>query len=104
MSEQIAERKARLINEQGLHMRPADMFVRLANSFAAEVKLGTDQQLVDGKSILSLLTLAAEHGTELTIIANGTDANAAVTALAELIRNGFSEDVQDGGTQLAGEH
>ena len=103
MSQQTAEKKARLVNEQGLHMRPADMFVRLANRFASEVKLGKDEKIVDGKSILSILTLAADHGTELTIVANGSDARAAVSALAELIENGFSEDVQDG-TQLAGGH
>ena len=85
-------------------MRPADMFVRLAGRFASEVKLGRDRDsLVDGKSILSILTLAADHGSELVIMATGDDAEAAVTALVELIENGFVEDVQDG-TQLAGEH
>ena len=85
-------------------MRPADMFVRLASRFTSEVKLGRDRDgLVDGKSILSILTLAADHGSELMIVAAGEDAEAAVTALAELIENGFVEDVQDG-TQLAGEH
>lgn len=103
MSEQSAERRARLVNSQGLHMRPADLFARMANRFSADVQVAKDDQFVDGKSILSILTLAADCGSELTIVANGSDASQAVTALAELVEAGFSKDVEDG-TQLAGEH
>lgn len=107
MSDQSAEKRVTLVNAQGLHMRPADMFVRVANRFAADVQVakGTHaDRLVDGKSILSILTLAAEHGSELIITAHGADdADEAVTALVELIESGFAEDVQDG-AQLAGEH
>ena len=107
MAEPFSEKRATLVNSQGLHMRPADMFVRVANRFAAEVKVAkapNSDQLVDGKSILSILTLAAEQGSELIIHAQGADdADDAATALAELIDSGFVEDVQDG-TQLAGEH
>lgn len=88
-------------------MRPADMFVRVANRFAADVKVAKaphEDQLVDGKSILSILTLAADQGSELIIHAEGADdASEAVAALVELIASGFVEDVQDG-TQMAGEH
>ena len=84
-------------------MRPADMFVRLANRFSSSVQVAKGDQFVDGKSILSILTLAAEHGAELRIIAEGSDAQKAVAALVELVESGFAEDVQDG-TQLAGEH
>ena len=100
---QSAEKSARLVNSQGLHLRPADMLVRKANSFSADVEIGKGEKLVDGKSILLVLTLAAEKGSELRIVARGDDADQAVNALAELIENGFVEDVQDG-TQLAGEH
>lgn len=86
-------------------MRPADMVVRLANNFSAEIQLGKGDQLVDGKSILSIMALAAEEGSELRIIAQGDDAHEAVGALAELIESGFTgDDVQEDGTQLAGEH
>ena len=102
---QSAERIVRLVNEQGLHMRPADMVVRLANSFSSEVKIGKGDRVVDGKSILSILTLAADVGTDLRIVAEGEDADDAVHALVELIESGFEEDdVQEDGTQLAGEH
>lgn len=107
MSECSAEKRTTLVNSQGLHMRPADMFVRVANRFAAEIQVAKGTQLdrlVDGKSILSILTLAAEQGAELIVTARGADdADEAVTALVGLIESGFAEDVQDG-AQLAGEH
>ena len=103
MSNPTAEKLVRLVNSQGLHMRPADMFVRTANRFSAEVQVGKGDQMVDGKSILSILTLAADEGTELRVVASGEDADQAVNALVDLIESGFAEDVQDG-TQLAGEH
>lgn len=85
-------------------MRPADMFVRIANRFSADIQVAKGDQLVDGKSILDILTLAADQGSELVVKAHGADdACEAVTALVELIESGFVEDVQDG-TQLAGEH
>ncbi len=86
-------------------MRPADMFVRIANRFSADVQVSKNgDQFVDGKSILSILTLAADQGSELTIVANGDDANDVATALVELIESGFVEDDVQDGTQLAGEH
>lgn len=107
MGEQSVEKRATLVNSQGLHMRPADMFVRVASRFAAEIKVAKApnvDQPVDGKSILSILTLAADHGSELVIYAQGADdATDAVTALAELVESGFVEDVKDG-TQVAGEY
>lgn len=103
MSDSNVEKRVTLVNSQGLHMRPADMFVRTANRFSSDVQVGKDDRLVDGKSILSILTLAAEQGSELRIVASGEDASKAVDALTELIESGFAEDVQDG-TQLAGEH
>lgn len=102
---QSVEKTVRLVNEQGLHLRPAGRVVHVANSFSAEVQLGKGDQLVDGKSILSIMALAAEEGSELRIIAQGDDAHEAVGALVELIESGFVEDdVQEDGTQLAGEH
>ncbi len=103
MSEQTAEKRVTLVNPQGLHMRPADMFVRTANRFSAEVQVAKGDQFVDGKSILSILTLAAECGSELTIVATGADASEAADALAALIDTDVPRAVEDA-TQLAGEH
>jgi len=78
----------------GLHARPADLFVKLANRFSAKiwVSRGKNHESVDGKSILSILTLGAEQGTRLEIIATGEDAAAAVAALSELVEQGFAVD------------
>jgi phosphotransferase system HPr (HPr) family protein len=103
MNTLFVEKRVTIINPQGLHARPADLFVRLAQRFQADVQVAKDNQFVDGKSILSILTLAAERGTELTIGATGPDANEALAALAELVESGFVEDAQ-GGPQLASEH
>ncbi|MCA9198968.1 MAG: HPr family phosphocarrier protein [Planctomycetales bacterium] len=79
-------------NRQGLHARPADRFVRLALSFDASVTIVKDNQQVDGKSILNLLTLGAEQGTQLEIRTSGTDAEQALAALTALVNSGFDED------------
>ena len=72
-------------------MRPADLFVRMANRFSSTVEVAKGDQKVDGKSILSILMLAAESGAELKVSARGEDAAEAVAALAELVESGFVE-------------
>lgn len=79
-------------NSQGLHARPADMLVRLATQFDAQIELEKDGERVDGKSILSVMTLGAEQGTQIAIRAIGHDAEEAVGALARLIDSGFAEN------------
>jgi phosphocarrier protein len=89
-----------IVNPQGLHARPADLFVRRANQFVSAIEVVKDGYRVDGKSILSVLTLVAEQGTELAIEAKGPDAGSAIKALVELIEQGFAEletDVRDNG-------
>jgi phosphocarrier protein len=76
---------------EGLHLRPADQFVRLAKRFQSVIEIAKDGKRVDGKSILSILTLAAEQGSELTIRASGDDAEQAVEALVGLIESDFAE-------------
>lgn len=79
-------------NPQGIHARPADTIVRLTKQYQAKIEFVKDNQRVDGKSILDLLTLAAEHGSQLIVEASGPDAPAAVDALAELFAGTFAED------------
>jgi phosphocarrier protein HPr len=76
----------------GLHLRPAQLFVQLANRFPCEIEVVRDTLRVDGKSILHMMTLAAEPGTELVIEAGGPDAQAAVEALARFVENDFVID------------
>jgi phosphocarrier protein HPr len=79
-------------NPQGMHARPADLFVKTANRFDAEITVAKGNERVDGKSILGLLTLAATEGTELSIEADGLQAEAALEALAQLVGQNFAEN------------
>jgi phosphocarrier protein len=88
----VIERQATIVNQEGLHARPAARIVRLASTFTAEIELSKDGMDVNGKSIMGVMMLAAECGSEITIRANGPDAELAVQALAELVATGFGED------------
>ena len=90
----MIEREATIVNLEGLHARPAARIVRLANSFASEIELAKDGLVVNGKSIMGVMMLAAEFGSSITIRANGPDAEQAAVALAELVASGFGETVQ----------
>ena len=78
-------------NAQGLHARPADMLVRTAMRFESAITIIKDGEQFDGRSILSLMTLGAEQGTQLLLRAEGPDADLALQALAELFVRGFDE-------------
>ena len=92
MGEATATKTVTIVNPQGLHARPADLFVKLASQFNAQIAVGKGPERVDGKSILGILTLAAEQGSELVIDASGPDADRALMALVELVEDGFRED------------
>jgi len=77
--------------EQGLHARPADLLAREARKWQSRIELVADRQRADGKSILDLLTLAAEAGTRLVVEATGPDAREAVEAIGRLFDRNFSE-------------
>lgn len=76
----------------GMHIRPAEQFVRLAMKFSCEIEVVRDNLRVDGKSIMHMLTLGAEPGTQLRLEARGDDAEQAVESLARFIENGFALD------------
>jgi phosphocarrier protein HPr len=78
-------------NRLGLHARAANLFVRTANQFNAEITVGKGSQKVNGKSILGILTLAAGYNSKVTIEAEGVGAKEAVTTLAQLVRDRFEE-------------
>ena len=79
-------------NAQGLHARPADMFVKLALRYESKIEVVRDNERVDGNSILAILTLAAVQGTQLRIEAVGSDAQEAIDALAGLVEQNFAEN------------
>jgi phosphocarrier protein len=78
-------------NELGLHARAAARFVQLATRFESQIRVGRDGRMMDGKSILGILLLAAARGTMLTISAEGSDEGGAVDALVRLVESGFAE-------------
>ncbi|MEX0935656.1 MAG: HPr family phosphocarrier protein [Gemmatimonadota bacterium] len=88
---QVLERTVRIRNRQGLHARPAAELVKLASRFESDIQLSKDGLTVNGKSIMGVLMLAAEKGTDLALRVEGRDAHAAVEALQALVENGFGE-------------
>lgn len=91
----IVRRRVQIVNGYGLHMRPATKFVTLANSFQSEVRVDFQGNKANGKSLLDMTCLAAECGTTLELEALGTDARAALDALAELVAAGFHMTDED---------
>jgi phosphocarrier protein HPr len=85
------ERMVEIVNPLGLHARPAAEFVKLASGVRADVQVEKDSMQVNGKSIMGVMTLAAECGSTLLIRAVGDDAEAALAALADLVARGFDE-------------
>jgi len=80
-----------IVNQRGLHARAAARFVKLAGGFDAAITVTAKGTAVPGLSIMGLMMLAAGPGTELEIAAYGSDADAAVAALANLVSNRFDE-------------
>lgn len=78
-------------NELGLHARAAARFVHLATRFTSHVRVARDAKVMDGKSIMGILLLAAARGTALVISADGPDEVDALAALTGLVESGFGE-------------
>lgn len=78
-------RQTLVVSPQGLHARPAALFVQLAKRFASEIAVTKGRQRVDGKSIMGLLTLAVETGAQVRITAEGPDADEAVDRLCHFL-------------------
>lgn len=82
---QVVTQTVKIGNSQGLHARPASLFVKLASNFTSEVILKKDGQTVNGKSMMGVLTLAAEGGSTVEIQTTGVDAQAAMEALSAFL-------------------
>ena len=88
----LVERTVRIVNSLGLHARPAASFVKIAGRHQCQIAVRKDDLEVNGKSIMGMMMLAAECGSDLVIRADGEDAESAVEELAALVRSGFGED------------
>lgn len=81
-----------IANQRGLHARAAAKFVKLADSFQAEIEVIKDDMRVSAKSIMGLMMLAASCGTSIKICGAGVDAADAVAALTDLVKRKFDEE------------
>ena len=89
------KKKIKIRNPQGLHARPASIFVKIANKYSAEVAVKKGRETVNGKSIMGLMMLAANEGTTITIEINGSDAAQAMEELAKFL----NRTEESGGTE-----
>ena len=87
----MPERTVQIVNQNGLHARPAAEIVKLAAKFKSEITIVKDDLDVNGKSIMGVMMLAAEYGSAITFRAEGPDADQALEALATLVGNKFGE-------------
>jgi len=87
----VEQQQVEIVNRLGLHARAAAKLVHLCASFECDIHLLKDGEKVDAKSILGILLLAAAQGTRLTIRCDGSDEDAALSALEELLATGFGE-------------
>ncbi len=87
----VVEKIVTVVNPMGIHMRPADLLSRAAGRFQSTIEIEKDGQAIDCKSIMSILTLGARQGTQLSLRATGPDAQQAIDELAGLIEQGFDE-------------
>lgn len=87
----MTQQKVMITNKLGLHARAAAKLVHTANTFECEVFIGSDDEEVNAKSILGLLTLAASKGKSVMVRADGSDEEEAVRALVELFHDKFGE-------------
>ena len=83
----MKELNVTLRNEEGLHARPAAMFVRAANQFASDITIVSDGDEVNGKSIIGIMSLGLYSGQEITLQAEGADEDEAVKYLVGFIEN-----------------
>ncbi len=85
-------KKLEIKNKLGLHARAAALLVQTVNQFSAEVKISKDGQVVDGKSIMGVLTLAASKGSKIQVETEGKDAEEALRAIEKLVAKKFYEN------------
>jgi phosphocarrier protein len=87
----LLKREITIVNKLGLHARAAARFVTLAARFEADIRLRRGTREVNGKSIMGVMMLAAARGAQLTLEAEGADAEQALDGLEQLVRERFGE-------------
>lgn len=87
----MIEQKIKIINNAGLHTRPAANIVKIASKFKCDFFLNKDGLHINGKSIIGVMTLAAEKGSEITLIFDGVDEDLAAKEIIDYFNRGFDE-------------
>ncbi len=87
----MIEKIVKIVNNAGLHTRPAAMIVKIAAKYKSEFYIFKDGVNVNGKSIIGVMTLAAAKGTELKLLFEGVDENEAAESLTDYFARGFDE-------------
>ncbi|NJD23655.1 MAG: HPr family phosphocarrier protein [Melioribacter sp.] len=87
----MIEHKIKIINNAGLHTRPAATIVKLASKYKCDFFLNKDGLHINGKSIIGVMTLAAEKGSEIVLIFNGEDEENASKEIVDYFNRGFDE-------------
>ena len=90
----VVERTVVIKNKQGLHARPAALFVQIANKFDSDVTVIKGKNKINGKSIMGIMMLEAGSGSKVTIITRGEDAEAAMAELEALLLSDIEESIK----------
>lgn len=88
----MIQKEFKITNKTGLHARPAAMLIKTTGKFKSDIRIVKDGYEVNGKSIMGVMTLAAEPGSVIQVIVDGEDEQEAMKAIEELIKNNFYED------------
>ena len=91
----LLKRTVSIVHRQGLHARPAALFVQLAKQFTSHVTVKKGRKIVDGKSIMGLLTLAAGPHSRIALVVDGPDAKDAMEQLTKLVTTPLPEPTRD---------
>lgn len=87
----MIEKEMTIVNRAGLHTRPAALLVKLTSRYKSEISLVKDGYAINAKSIIGVMTLAAEQGARMIVRAEGNDESEAITAIEEFFASGFGE-------------
>jgi phosphocarrier protein len=88
----MTQKKVTIKNRAGIHARPAALLVQTANQFKSSIFLEKDNEKINAKSIMGIITLGAAYSTELILSADGPDQEEAVNAISHLFENRFEEE------------
>ncbi|MTI47832.1 HPr family phosphocarrier protein [Sporosalibacterium faouarense] len=86
------EQLVTIINESGIHARPANLFTKMASKYECEIEIEVGTKKINGKSIMAMMGLGLSKGTEIKLITNGSDEKEAMENLVELVKSGFDEE------------